>query len=149
MFNRRAVLGLLAITPLIARPVMAATPDVFAIDGLAIRGADPVAFFTQSDFVMGSADHQLMWKGATWQFSSAQNMAAFEANPDAYAPQFGGYCAYAMSKGYIATSVPEAWTVHEDKLYLNYSTTVRGIWSGDIPGNIVKAEGHWPDILSA
>ena len=149
MFTRRKALGLLLATPLLARPAWAATPDIFAVDGLAIRGADPVAFFDGAGPLTAASDHRLMWKGAVWQFSTAQNMARFEADPDAYAPQYGGYCAYAMSKGYIATSVPEAWTVHEDKLYLNYSVTVRGIWSQDIPDNIDRANSHWPDILTA
>ncbi|MEY1556047.1 YHS domain-containing (seleno)protein [Yoonia sp. R2331] len=149
MLTRRSMIGLLAATPFLARPAFAASPEVFAEGGLAIRGADPVAFFTAGAPTAGDAAHSLMWKGATWQFASAENMTLFEANPEAYAPQFGGYCAFAMSKGAIATSVPEAWTIVDDKLYLNYSVNVRTIWSQDIPGNIEKANGHWPDILTA
>jgi len=147
MLTRRSVLGIIAATPFVARPAFAASPEVFAIDGIAIRGADAVAFFTQGAPVIGSADHAVMWKGAEWRFETAENMAQFEANPEAYAPQYGGYCAFAMSKGAIATTVPEAWTVHDGKLYLNYSTNVRKIWSQDIPGNIALADGHWPGVL--
>jgi len=148
MMNRRTLIGLLAATPLLARPAFAASPETFVIEGVAIRGTDPVAYFDQMAVVAGTPDHMLMWKGAKWQFASADNMARFEADPEAYAPQYGGYCAYAMSKGYIATSDPEAWTLHEGKLYLNYSKTVRKIWSGDIPGNIVLADANWPTALA-
>ncbi len=148
MIHRRRVLGLLAAAPLLARPAFAASPEVFSDAGLAIRGADPVAFFTQEAPVIGDPAHSLMWKGAQWRFASAQNMATFESDPMAYAPQYGGYCAYAMSKGAVASSVPEAWTVHDGKLYLNYSVAVRGIWSQDIPENIEKADANWPAVLS-
>lgn len=148
MMNRRAALGLILATPFLARPAMAASSEIFAVDGLAIRGADPVAFFDGDGPQSAATDHRLMWMGAIWQFATPDNMARFEADPAAYAPQYGGYCAYAMSKGAIATSVPEAWTVHEGKLYLNYSVNVRSIWSQDIPGNIALADTHWPDILS-
>ena len=102
MLNRRHVLGLLAATPLLARPAFAASPQVFAVDGVAIRGTDPVAYFDQMMPVAGKADHALMWNGAQWLFASAENMAKFEANPEAFAPQYwwllclcdaeGGYC---------------------------------------------------------
>ena len=85
---------------------------------------------------------------ATWRFSSEENRAAFAANPEAYAPQYGGYCAYAVSQGYTASTTPEAWTIVEDKLYLNFSTSVRRRWERDIPGHIAAANANWPDVLS-
>jgi YHS domain-containing protein len=133
---------------LLTRPAMAAEPEVFSVDGIAIRGADPVAFFTEGAPVTGSTDHALMWNGTTWHFASAENLELFMGNPEAYAPQYGGYCAFAMSKGSIATSVPDAWTVHEGKLYLNYSVNVRQVWLEDVPGNIALADGHWPTVLA-
>lgn len=151
MLNRRTLLLATAAAPLAAfatRPAMAAEPEVFAIDGVAIRGADPVAFFTEMAPVQGSADNALMWNGATWHFASVENMELFMANPEAYAPQYGGYCAFALSKGAIATSVPEAWTVHDGKLYLNFSVNVRQVWSEDIPGNVALADANWPAILA-
>ena len=147
MLTRRMAIGLIAATPLFASPAFAASPEIFAVDGVAIRGTDPVAYFTQGEPVAGTAEHAVMWKGATWHFASAENMALFEADPEAYAPQYGGYCAYAASKGGIATSVPEAWTIHEGKLYLNFSLRVRGFWAEDIPGNIALADANWPSIL--
>jgi len=147
MITRRTAFAAFAATPFFANAAFAASPDFFADGGLAIRGYDPVAYFDKSAPVEGSADHALMWKGAEWRFSTAANMVKFEADPEAYAPQYGGYCAYAASKGAIAKTVPEAWTVYEGKLYLNYSDHVRGIWSQDIPANIELADANWPAIL--
>lgn len=149
MLNRRTTLGLLLATPFLARPAFAATPPVYAEAGIAIDGADPVAFFAEEGPVIGSADHALMWQGATWHFASAENRASFEADPTAFAPQYGGYCAFAVSQGYTASTVPEAWTVHEGKLYLNFSRGVRRRWARDIPGNVAKGDANWPAVLSA
>lgn len=152
MMNRRLFLGLAAAAPaaaFIARPAMAEEPWYFTESGLAIRGTDPVAYFTEGAPVAGSADHQLMWQGTTWRFASAENMMAFEMDPGSYAPQFGGYCAYAVSQGYTAPTDPEAWTIYEGKLYLNFSRRVRRIWERDIPGNIAAGEANWPAVLSA
>ncbi|SMX37811.1 YHS domain-containing (seleno)protein [Octadecabacter ascidiaceicola] len=150
MLTRRMLLSAAAAAPAAAfftRPAMAAEPYVFSEDGVAIRGADPVAYFTEAAPVIGSAGHALMWEGTTWHFASAENMEMFMANPTAYAPQYGGYCAFALSKGSLASTVPEAWTIHDDKLYLNYSVNVRQVWSEDIPGNIALADVQWPAIL--
>lgn len=150
MLTRRMLLSAAAAAPaaaLFSRPAQAAEPYLFSVDGVAIRGADPVAFFTEGAPVIGSPDHALMWEGATWHFASAENMEMFMADPRAYAPQYGGYCAFALSKGSLASSVPEAWTVHDGKLYLNYSVNVRQVWSEDIPGNIALADAQWPAIL--
>ncbi len=146
--SRRSVLVLaMAAVSVSTLPAIAATPPVFATDGIAIHGTDPVAYFTESKAVDGSDAFTFDWMGATWRFASAENRDLFAANPTDYAPQFGGYCAYAASKGAIATSVPEAWTIYNGKLYLNFSLGVRTIWRKDIPGNIAKAEGFWPGIL--
>ena len=115
------------------------------------------AFFTMSKSVQGSADHALNCNGVTWHFASGENRQMFERNPDKYAPQYGGHCAYAMSKGYIAPTVPEAWTIYKDRLYLNFSLRARELWLQDVPGNIAlgdanwpklkeKKEGHWPSL---
>lgn len=148
MIHRRAFLGLLAAAPFAAGPAFAASPDIFATDGVAINGYDPVAYFTTGGPVQGDPAHTIMWHGAVWQFSSPETMAAFEMDPTAYAPQYGGYCAYAMAQGAIATTVPEAWTIDQGRLYLNFSTGVRTIWTQDIPGYVSRANGYWPDILA-
>ena len=104
------------------------------------------AFFTMSKSVQGSADHALNWNGVTWHFASGENRQMFERNPDKYAPQYGGHCAYAMSKGYIAPTVPEAWTIYEDRLYLNFSLRARELWLQDVPGNIALGDANWPKL---
>ena len=148
MLSRRAFLGPLIAAPLAFAPLMAraGSRETYNTGGIAINGYDPVAYFKQDAPVQGSAKHALMWMGATWYFANAANMAAFEADPRAYAPQYGGYCAYAAAQGQMAPTVPEAFTIHGGKLYLNYSTDVRGLWQQDIAGNVAKADAHWPQI---
>lgn len=133
---------------LLSAPARAAQPEVFQDGGVAINGYDPVAYFTEAQPVKGSAGLSSVFNGATWHFASAENKARFDAVPAEFAPQFGGYCAYAASKGYIAPTDPAAWTVHDGKLYLNYSLRARELWSADIPGNIALGEANWPGILS-
>ena len=154
--TRRYFLGALATTavvaPLSARfvhPAAAATsaPPVFSRRGAAINGYDPVAYFIQQAPVKGDTDHSSTWNGATWRFASADNKAVFDANPDAYAPQYGGYCAYAVANGYTAKTDPDAWSIVDGKLYLNYSRRVRKRWLEDVPGNIAKGDANWPSVL--
>lgn len=144
MITRRIALGLIGAT--IALPTFAA-PAVFTTDDIAINGYDPVAYFMQDMPVKGHLDYAVNWNDTVWLFANPDNMALFEADPEAYAPQFGGYCAYALSKGSLAPTVPEAWTIVDGKLYLNFSLRARELWSEDIPGNISLAESHWPSIL--
>lgn len=149
--SRRALLLAAIAIPVggtILRPALASEPEVYAPGGVAISGYDAVAYFTEGKPVPGKAEHALKWHGVTWYFATAKSMEAFEMNPSAYAPQYGGYCAYAMSKGAVAPTVPEAFTVYEGRLYLNFSTEVRAIWSRDIPGNIARADAHWPAALA-
>ncbi|MCB2135328.1 MAG: YHS domain protein [Rhodobacteraceae bacterium] len=131
----------------VARAAWAASPDVFAAKGLAIGGYDPVAYFKAGRPVPGKSQFSLVWRGATWRFADADAMEAFEMNPKGYAPEYGGYCAYAMSKGAVAPTVPDAFTVYDGRLYLNYSLDVRTTWKQDIPGNVKKADAYWPEAL--
>ncbi len=120
----------------------------YAQDGVAIAGADPVAYFTAGDYVPGDAAYTYDWNGATWQFASAENQALFAADPEKYAPQYGGFCAWAVSQGYTAPIDPTAWKIVDGKLYLNYDKKIQAKWEKDIPGNITKADGNWPGVLS-
>lgn len=122
---------------------------IFSEGGRALRGTDPVGYFTDGAAIAGNEAFSTDWMGVTWIFASATNREAFEMNPRKYAPQYGGYCAYAASKGAAAATDPNAWTIENDKLYLNFSLSVRDIWSRDIPENIAKADKNWPGILSA
>ncbi|MGO4915714.1 YHS domain-containing (seleno)protein [Pseudogemmobacter sp. W21_MBD1_M6] len=151
MLPRRHILGLILALPFsfgAASAGLSATPDFFAPGGLAIHGYDPVAYVEDAKAVRGSEAFDLMWGGAIWQFSSAAHMAAFEADPWRYAPQYGGYCAYELSKGGVATTVPEAWAVVNGKLYLTHSKAVQAIWKSDVAGNVAAAEAHWPSVLN-
>lgn len=120
----------------------------FAKDGIAIAGADPVAYFTNSAYVPGKPEFTHEWNGATWQFSSAKNRDSFAATPEAFVPQYGGFCAWAVSQGYTADIDPTAWKIVAGKLYLNYNADIQTKWSKDIPGNITKANKNWPGVLS-
>jgi len=130
-----------------ATPALAQKAEVFTDSGAAIRGYDPVAYFTDSKPVKGDVKYTYSWKGATWRFASAANRDAFAASPEKYAPQYGGYCAYGVASGYAVSTVPEAWSVRDGKLYLNYSTGVQKDWLRDPAGYIRKADGNWPKVL--
>jgi len=114
--------------------------------GLAIKGYDPVAYFEDGKPVKGDAAYQFQWKGATWRFSNAAHREAFTKDPERYAPQYGGFCAYGVSEGHSAPVDPEAWSVVGGKLYLNYDKKVREDWKKDTDGRIRKADENWPKL---
>lgn len=116
--------------------------------GPAISGFDPVAYFTMSKPIPGTADFSHEHDGATWQFSSAENLELFKAAPDKYAPQYGGYCAYAVSKGKTAPIDPLAWRIVDDKLYLNYNKSIQDRWAKDVAQSIVDGDANWPKVLN-
>lgn len=128
----------------------AATVDagtlVFSTKDGAIRGYDPVAYFVEGKPVKGSPQYTHNWMGAQWRFASAANRDAFSADPGKYAPQYGGYCAWAVSQGYTAEVDPDAWAVEGGKLYLNYSKGVQATWAKDVPGNILKGDRNWLEL---
>ncbi|MFA6961848.1 MAG: YHS domain-containing (seleno)protein [Opitutaceae bacterium] len=115
--------------------------------GVAIKGYDPVAYFTVGKPTKGDSDFSYGWNGAEWRFASAANRDLFKAMPEKYAPQYGGYCAWAVSRGYTAGIEPDAWKIVNNKLYLNYSMKVQAQWLENIPDNIAKADENWPKIL--
>lgn len=131
----------------IAASTKSDTISFFSKNGVAILGTDPVAYFTQNQAIKGSSEFSYDWQGSTWYFSSAENKDLFAANPDKYAPQYGGYCAWAVSQGATAPSAPDAWKIVGGKLYLNLSKDIQKRWEGDIPGNIAKADANWPGVL--
>ena len=145
----RAAVGILiAVSILVPATAMAVDPINSSFLRGAIKGYDPVAYFTQGGPAKGRSAHSHDWMGATWYFANAENRELFAAEPDKYAPQYGGYCAYAVSQGYTAKIDPDAWKIVDDKLYLNFSLKVQKIWEEDIPGYIAKADLNWPQILS-
>jgi YHS domain-containing protein len=118
---------------------------VFEKEGVALRGYDPVAYFTQGQPVKGLAQFQAQHQGAVFHFASDANRAAFVAAPEKYAPQYGGYCAFGMASGYKAATDPAAFTVQGGKLYLNYNREVQKMWSADVAGFVKKADSNWPE----
>lgn len=149
--TRRKLLTFALATPGVAAlstHAIAATPEVYNEGGIAVDGSDVVGYFTEGKPVAGDPAITHDYMGVTWQFSSEANRDLFAADPAAYAPQYGGYCAYAVSQGYTASTVPEAWSIVDDKLYLNFSTSVRRRWERDIPGHIAAGDANWPAVLS-
>ncbi len=143
------VVAAVLLIPLFAAPALAKDAVYTGtFSSLAISGYDPVAYFTQGMPVKGKSALELDYMGATWRFASKANLEAFKDMPEKYAPQYGGYCAWAVSQGYTASTIPEAWKIVDGKLYLNYSKGVQATWEKDIPGNITKADGHWPKVLN-
>jgi len=114
--------------------------------GTAIRGYDPVAYFTQGAAVEGSDAFEYEWLGGTWQFASAEHRDLFIADPIRYAPQFGGYCASGAIDGDTLAADPQAWSIVDGKLYLLYSKRSLSRWSKDAVGNIAKGDVNWPTI---
>jgi YHS domain-containing protein len=143
------VLSALLLTVVVtAIPGVAGAEPAVNVDrkGVAIKGYDPVAYFTMSKPVKGDKDHVVSWMGATWRFASAENGSLFKKDPEKYSPKYGGYCAYGVANNYLVKIDPNAWTVYEGRLYLNYSIKVREQWKEDIPGNIRKADANWPAL---
>lgn len=120
--------------------------EFFEQDGAALRGHDPVAYFADNKPVKGTAELKADYKGSTFHFSSKANQDAFVSNPERYAPQYGGFCAFGTAGGYKASIDPTAFTVVQEKLYLNYNAAVQKQWRSDIPGFVNKADRNWPAV---
>jgi len=129
-----------------AFPAIAA--ETFVKDGYAIGGTDPVAYQTEGQPVAGSDDFTAEYAGATWKFASAENRDTFLADPEKYAPAYGGYCTTGMSFGERVPTDPDYWKVVDGKLYLNSSAPAQKIFLGDEAGTISRADGHWAKIES-
>jgi hypothetical protein len=112
----------------------------------AIGGFDPVAYFTDHRAVRGVEEHSFSWQGARWLFVSEAHRALFAASPTRYAPAYGGYCAYAVSQGRTARIDPEAWSIVNGRLFLNYSLAIRRQWNDDRDRYIRDADARWPEV---
>lgn len=119
---------------------------VFVDNGKAIRGYDPVAFFTEGKALMGKDSFSYQWQSATWTFNKKENRELFIAEPEKYAPQFGGYCAYGMAEAHKAPTKTNTWTIVDGKLYFNYNKQVQQAWMKDQASLIQEANKHWPGI---
>ncbi|MCC6293241.1 MAG: hypothetical protein IT164_11375 [Bryobacterales bacterium] len=131
-----------------ALPLAAKSPmdAVNKDNGLAIHGYDAVSYFTDGRPAKGSPQFTADWMGATWQFVSAEHRDLFQKEPAKYAPQYGGYCAWAVSKGYTANGDPEAWRIVGSKLYLNYDNSVQKKWEQDTTARIQEGDRNWPGL---
>ena len=127
--------------------VLAADIDINAdANDLAIKGYDPVAYFTDQQAKVGSSDYTSTYKGATYHFASKDNRDRFEANPTEYAPQYGGFCAFGVAMNKKFDTDPEAWKVVDGKLYLNLDKSVQKRWLEDTSGYIASADSNWSSI---
>ena len=146
--SMRALWRVLSFVPLLVvlHGPASAIEATFSVDGAAIRGYDPVAYFTLGEPTAGDPSIGHEYQGATWYFATVENRDLFVADPANYAPQYGGYCAWAASKNYVAPTDPAAWDIVDDKLYLNFSMTqVR--WKIGKRAYIAKGDANWPGLL--
>jgi YHS domain-containing protein len=121
--------------------------NTLAGNGLAIHGHDPVAYFVDGEPRKGRPDLTLEYKGAVWRFANEANRRLFESDPGRYAPVFGGYCAYGVSRGYLVKIDPAAWSIVHGRLYLNYDLDVRATWLAEADEYIRRATATWPQLV--
>lgn len=131
----------------IASGALAAGPELNASStGLALQGYDPVAYFTVGEATPGNWKITSIHNEATYRFSSEEHKAAFEANPSAYLPEYGGYCAFGAAMGFKFDGDPNQWKIVDGELYLNISKDIQERWLTDVPGFIQQADANWVDI---
>ena len=147
---------LIALSLVFAGSVAAVADDPIytgVFNSRAVSGYDTVAYFTEGKPVKGSKKFKTEYMGAEWRFSSQENLDLFLAEPAKYAPQYGGYCAWAMGgaesgkRGYTASGDPKVWKIVDGKLYLNYDKSIYDKWVVDIPGFITKADKFYPETV--
>jgi YHS domain-containing protein len=119
--------------------------DIFSTTDGAIRGYDAIAFFLEKKPVE-MKDFAFMWRGATWYFSSKQNLERFKSDPEKYTPQYGGYCAYGIAGGHKAPTQTDTWKIVNNKLYFNYSKDVQRVWLKNTKGYIEQVDVNWPKV---
>lgn len=120
---------------------------IYQHGGFALGGTDPVSYFEEGRPRRGSADHRAQWNGAIWLFADERNRDRFLADPEAFAPQYGGWCAWAAARGYAASTTPDAWAIVDGRLYLNYSRRIHRRWEANRESDIRDADANWPNIF--
>ena len=115
-------------------------------NGVAIKGYDPVAYFNQQKAVEGNDTFTFDWSGSKWKFVSQANADSFKVAPEKYAPQYGGFCAYGTTGNHLSPTDPKAWTIVNNKLYLNYKPDVKELLIKDTTSRIKAADGYWPSL---
>ena len=141
--------ALVAVPTITVAPSALAEPAVYTgrFSNVAVQGYDPVAYFTVGEPTKGSKDFSTEYEGAEFRFASQENLDAFLADPQAYAPQYGGYCAWAIAQGSLAKGDARRWKIVDGKLYLNYNKKVQADWEADIPGFIEQGDANWPSLV--
>ncbi len=143
----KSLLSGVALSVAMATSALAAGVELNASStGLAMQGYDPVAYFTDGAPAKGSYKITTVFNDATYRFASEEHKAQFEANPEAYLPAYGGYCAFGTAMGFKFDGDPEYWKIVDNTLYLNLSKDIQTRWEGNIPGFVQDADGHWENI---
>ncbi len=144
-----ALLTMLAfvVTPMPMQAAGKSKINTIGSPGVAIKGYDPVAYFVDGAPRKGKAEFTVEHEGVRWRFASAENKAKFEADPAKYKPVYGGYCAYGVAQGYLVKIEPDAWTIREGKLYLNYDKSIQRRWEKRPDSYISKANTRWPKLI--
>ncbi len=147
-FRQLLTVVLFALTALFSSQSFAQSPVYTAFfSDTAVSGYDTVAYFTQNKPVKGDSSYSTQYKGANWHFSNTANLEMFKADPEKYAPQYGGYCAWAVANNNTAKGDPLQWAIHQGKLYLNYDADIRKKWFSDKDALIIKADNNWPNVI--
>jgi len=146
---KKSIMGALALVSALAfTPAWAVEPiQTGWFSDVAVDGYDVVAYFDQGKPVKGTDEFSTKWKGAEWHFASADHLARFTSDPEGYAPQYGGYCAWAVAHNDTATGDPQLWTVYNGRLYLNYNADIKQKWVQDKDALIREADGYWPGLV--
>lgn len=137
---------LLGLSLFVSLNLFAQQDEIYARDNVAVNGYDVVAYFKESKPVKGIEEFKVSYKSVNWFFANKENADKFKSDPGKFEPQYGGYCAFGCSRGYKAKTNPDAWTIVDGKLYLNYNTDVRDTWNKDQQGYIKKADTNWINI---
>ena len=140
-----ALIGVVAVL-LMTQIVTAGVDTETDKNDVILAGHDAVAYQTENQAVLGSADYTAVYNGAIYRFASANNRDLFNKNPEKYAPMYGGYCAYGMTFGKKFDVDGKAFKIVNGKLYVNKNLDVYNTWKKDIPGNIKKADAEWPKV---
>lgn len=143
------LITLLIVQWLLTSMVLAAEPPIYTglLSNTGAGGYDTVAYFEVGKPIKGSAQYRTEYQGATWRFSSADNLSRFQANPERYVPAYGGYCAWAVSQGYLAKGDPAFWSIKNGRLFLNFNQSVQSSWLNNTDELIVQADANWPAVL--
>ncbi len=148
MKHVKSLLAGAAVSVALASSALAAGVELNASStGLALQGYDPVAYFTEGEATPGDWRITASYQDATYRFSSEEHKAAFEADPEAFLPEYGGYCAFGAAMGFKFDGDPEQWRIVDGELYLNISADIQERWLQDVPGYIEQADSNWPTIV--